>query len=258
PDSPDFQAIADKYGLEFRETDLVDQLDLRDDPLGKVVDIVPVNGRIQQVNVADEIFNNFDNTAVYRISTINDFATRERIAYWLSEKVEQKVPTFDEAREKVVDYWKQQKGIELAKEKALEMAQKANDDNQSLKDLYPEKATDTGAFTWFSAFGRFSYGTPVGVNDAGEEFMETAFSLDVNQAGIALNSTRDTVYVVQTITPDARDTVQLGTEYIENSFYKKNQIPQEVMSAKSLYRSRMNQDWIKEFREDMDVEILGQ
>ena len=48
---------------------------------------------------------------------------------------------------------------------------------KKLSEVYFERVFPTGAFTWFSNFGATRYGSPIGVTGAGDEFMETAFSL---------------------------------------------------------------------------------
>ena len=259
PTPPDFSVVAEKNGLLFSETELIDQTEIDEIPLGKIIDISIVNGQAQQVDVGQEIFRNFDNSDEYQTFSVNDFRNSSKYMYWMSEKVEQNVPTFADAKASVVEYFKHEKAVELALVEANRIADEINAaGGKLLSDVAPEKAVDTGAFSWFSTFGRFSYGAPEGVAEPGEEFMGKAFELKNNEAGVALNDTRNTVYVIQPVTPLQMTTTQLGEEYLEKNFFRTNQVPREVVSAKALYRQRMNFEWLREFLEEMDVDIVGQ
>ena len=107
-------------------------------------------------------------------------------------------------------------------------------------------------------FGRFSYGTPRGVTEPGDEFMAEAFRLKLNEAGAAANDSRDTVYVVQATNIEAADLTQAGTDYLEQNFFLTSQIPREVMAAKAHYRQEMNYDWLRNYKKAMDVKEGGQ
>ena len=260
PEAPNFQEIANKNGLQFFETELIDETQVGDEEIGKVVDIsIGPGGQAMQINIGDQIFQQFESLPEYQVMVANDFMKNAKYLYWLSEKVDQRVPSYDEAKEAIVKYWKWNKAIELASEKAQARVDEINNGNNVLlNEIAPEDSKLTGQFTWFSSFGRFAYGTPEGVTDPGEDFMSTAFELERNKADMALNETRDAVYVIQNIAPVETSFDELVDEYLAKNFFMTKQVPREVVSAKGLYRQRMNYEWLKQFRETMDVKVVGQ
>ncbi len=242
--------------IQFLETGLIDQTEIGDEKIGKVVSFDVANR--QFINTGEDIFNRFETTEIYEPAKVDDFSTSSRLIYWMAEKVEQKVPDFDEARESVIEFWKHEQGVELAKQAAQKIADDVNASEKLLKDVYPEKALETGAFSWFSSFGQFAFGAPAGVENPGEEFMSKAFALPDREAGVALNEMRDTVYVIQPNTPNNMSLEQLGLDYIEKNFFLTRRIPPEVLSAKGVYQRRMNFEWFREFLDAMDVNVVGQ
>ena len=256
PVAPDYQVVADKYGVQFAETGLVDETQIGDEQIGKVVVFDIANRRA--IQIADQLFQAFDTVAVFQPLTADDFRDNAKYLYWFSEKVDQKIPTFDEARESIVKYWKRNQAIAAAITEVESIAEKANSNDKLLSDLYPDETVETGGFAWFSKFGRFSYGNPIGVTSPGEEFMETAFSLGQRKAGIAANETRDTVYAIQNVSPLTKSTDQIASDYLKQHFFQTRQIPQEVITAKQLYRRNMSSDWNQEFRKEMDIKVVGQ
>ena len=259
PPTPDFNEIADRLGIQFVETEAIDETQIADEEIGKVVDIsIGPGGQAQQINVGEQIFANFESLPEYQVMIANDFMKNAKFLYWLADKSEQSVPTLDEARESIINYWKRNKAVEIAIQEAEKIANDLNQDSDKLlNELYPEKAKLTGQFTWFSSFGRFAYGAPEGVKSPGEEFMGVAFDLQPRKAGFALNELRDEAYVIQSVQPEDAQT-DLAADYIEKQFFMTKQLPREVVSAKVLYRRRMNQDWLRQFRKSMDVKIVGQ
>ena len=256
PARPNYQEVADKYGIQFAETDWVDQTTIGDEQIGQVV-VFDMASR-QAIQIGEQLFFDFDNLAEYQPLSADDFRTSSRFLYWFSEKAEAKVPSFDEARESVLEYWKRNKAIDLAMIEAEKIAEETTNQKKLLSAAYPEKAVDTGSFAWFSKFGRFSYGAPIGVTQPGEDFMATAFELKSNECGAAMNDLRDIAYVVQNVTPVEKSTDQIASEYLKQHFFQTRQIPREVMTAKQRYRQEMNFDWSRQFRKSMDVNVVGQ
>lgn len=256
PAVPNFLEIADKYGVQFAETGLVDETQIGDEQIGQVIVFDIANRRA--VQIADQLFQAYENVSVFQPLSAEDFRDNAKYLYWFAEKVDQKVPTFDEARESVVKYWKRNQAIESALSEAESIAEKANSQKKLLSDLYPDEAVDTGGFSWFSKFGRFAYGTPVGVTAAGEDFMKSAFELGEREVGVAMNETRDTVYAVQNVSTVTKSTNQIASDYLKQHFFQTRQVPQEVISAKQEYRRKMAREWNQEFRKEMDIQVVGQ
>jgi len=183
--------------------------------------------------------------------------TADAFIFWMSEKVDVRIPEFAESTDKITEYWKHQQAFELAKQAAQEMADKANAASQKLTALYAETAAPTGEFTWFRP-GRSStavYGMPFGIEGAGEDFMSTAFSLENGKAAVAANEPRDTVYAVQRITP-AASVAELGQEYFDKQYFRFKRVPTDVMGAAQHYARELDLDWNQEFVKSMDLKRM--
>ena len=262
PDTPDFEAIAKENGLVFAETGLVDPFELRETKIGKVNFLVQVQSpqggtRPDYQSVANKIFLDYDRVDVNYPQSISDLMTADAYVFWMSEKVEVRIPEFEESQEKIKEYWKHQQAIELATKAAQGMADKANSSGDKLTTLYPDDASPTGEFTWFRP-GRSSqavYGMPFGIEQPGEEFMESAFSLENGKATIAANESRDTVYVVQRIT-EASSVVELGDEYLDKQYFRFKRVPTDVMGAAQHYARELDLDWNQEFVKSMNLKRM--
>ena len=256
---PDFNALADKLQLQFMETDLINQNQIAEERIGQITTFSFANQQLVQNNVGEQIFAMYEDIPLYQPTAVDDGANRAKVIYWLSEKVPQSVPDFATARDSVIEYWKYQQAIQAAEDEAKKIAAKLKESGKLLKDLYPEKAQDTGAFSWFASFGRFDYGQPASVEKPGEAFMEAAFGLEQpGDAGYALNEDRKIVYVIQNNSPFVKSLEQIGKDYMDQNFFQTKTIPREVVTAKSLYRRRLNVDWYQELQDDMKVDIVGQ
>ena len=256
---PDFNKTADEFQLQFMETDLVNQITIKEERIGQITTFSFANQRLVQNDVGEQIFNQYEDLPLYQPTMVDDGANRAKVIYWLVEKVDQNIPDFKTARPAVVKYWKRQQGLKAAETEAQNVVTRLKDTGKMLKDLYPEKAQDTGAFSWFSSFGRFAYGQPAAVEEPGEDFMAEAFSLrEPKDAGFALNGNRDIVYVIQNNSSYEKSLEQLGKEYMDQNFFQSKRIPQEVVSAKGMYRRRLNFEWLRELQDKMKVDVVGQ
>ncbi len=262
PPVPDFEAIAKENGLVFRETGLIDPFELRDTEIGKVNFPVQVQSpegpvRMDFQSVSNRIFLDYDRVDVLIPQEVSDIMTANAYVYWMAEKVDVRIPEFDEAKPKIEKYWKYQQAFELAKKAAQEMATEAKSTGKKLTELYPETAAPTGEFTWFRP-GRTAtavYGMPFGIKQPGEEFMQTAFGLKEGETGVAANETRDTVYVIQRTTPPV-SMADLGSEYLDSHFFRFKRVPTDVMGAAQHYAQELEFDWRDEFVESMKLKRM--
>ncbi len=262
PPVPDFEAIAKENGLVFRETGLIDPFELRDTEIGKVNFPVQVQSpegpvRMDFQSVSNRIFLDYDRVDVLIPQEVSDIMTANAYVYWMAEKVDVRIPEFDEAKPKIEKYWKYQQAIELAKKAAEDMATKARSAGKKLTELYPETAAPTGEFTWFRP-GRTAtavYGMPFGIEQPGEEFMQTAFGLKEGETAVAANKTRDTIYVIQRTTPPV-SMADLGSEYLDSQFFRFKRVPTDVMGAAQHYAQELEFDWRDEFVEAMKLKRM--
>jgi hypothetical protein len=264
PAPVDCKAIADKYNLEFRETGLLDELQLEETEIGKTRvfrQVMGPNGRPQAAfpPLAQIIFDGYHDTNEYDPKRENDMMAGATYLYWLSEKADSRIPNLEDVKDEIVEFWKKQKAFDKALDEARQIASTVNEKpGETLIGKYPEKAIQTGEFTWFNTTSnRPSISVPVGVTQPGEDFMKTVFGLDQYQAAATFNYDRDTVYVVQMMSAKA-SVAESGNDYLENRFFKFKTIPNDVRSVSQWYGQEINIDWNEEFTKSMDLEFLGQ
>jgi hypothetical protein len=249
PTPPDFQAIADQNGLRLGETELLDNDQLKETELGKTMNFTQRSMDL----LADMIFDRFNTTDVYSPTTYNDGT--KAFVYWPVEMRETEIPKLEDCKEEVINFFRQQKAFEAAKEAAQAIAAKASVDKK-LTEIDPDKAGPTGEFSWFQVRGRRTeFSQPIGVELAGEEFMETAFSLKEGEAGVAANRRRDIVYVVQSTSP-TEDVAKVGDEYLNDQLFKFQRIPADVGMVNAHYYEERQRDWNREYVDSMDFDFM--
>ena len=258
----DFETIAQEYNLIAKETPLVDDEGLSEEQLGKVQALMPVrmrNGRSQPqiVRIGEHIFNGFEGLDEYEAQTVQDFGTQSVFVYWLSDKRQPRVPTFEECRDQIVAFWSNQKALELAQEEAQRLVDSMDDKRGDLlSDVYPDRTFPTGEFTWFSNYGRPAISNVVGVSNPGDDFMKTVFGLERYGVSSSVNASRDTVYVVQRVSEE-RGVDEVAKDYMENQYFKFKTIPTQVRDTAAWYRREMQLDWADGFAEEMDYNMVG-
>ena len=256
-DDQKLKEIADEFNLEFNSTPVVDYEQMREEPLGKITTYsIGQEGRIMPQNVTNMIFGGYHDKELYQPSKVEDFAARSTYLYWLSEKIDQRIPDFKDAKPSVEKYWRQQQALELARADAESMSKTVNQSDKPMSETYTE-AVDTGSFTWFNSMGGIRYSTPVGVEQPGKEFMTEVFSLKEMEAGVAANEMQDIVYVIQVVKQDQKTVEQMGDDYLNQQFFTFKQVPFDVSSLSNFYSQEMNYDWMDEFAETMELKWVG-
>ena len=257
----DFKALAEKHNLVLNETPLSDEFALSESPLGRVA--VPMlvrgpNGMQQRAvrSVSQILFDRFDDYKVYEPSPANDFLTGDSYLYWLSEKEDARSPTLEECKDEITKFWKSRKAVELAKAEAQKIVDNVKTQGKPLTELYAERATSTGEFSWFNNFGRLTIGTPANVTDPGDEFMSTAFELKKSGVGMSPNRSKDTIYVIQMVS-DRKTVDELGSDYLNNQFFRFKQVPNDVKAVSSYYGRELNYDWNQQFSDEMGLKFMG-
>ncbi len=261
PAALDFEAMAAKYGLVFSETGMVDDVEVLEDPIGRLGVPMTVQryGRRQQtvVPVGQLVFNDFGNIRLFDAQTVNDlWGSQDSYLFWVQDKAKTRVPDFEDCRDEVEKFVKQKKAFELAMTEAESMKKKVNDiRGKTLAEVFGDRAVPTGAFSWFTNFGSTRYGVPSGVKAAGEDFMETAFSLAKLEAGVAPNASKDVIYVVQAIEP-ARAMSEAGHDFLANQYFKYKRIPNETFQVGQRYVRELSLDFNQNLQDEMGFKFI--
>ena len=256
----DFAKVGKEYNLDSGETGLVDEIELEKETIGKVQAFkqMMVRGRAvpQLVPVGQLVFDNLDDARFYEAQTEMDWSSNSIYLYWIAEKAETEVPSFNDCKPAIEKFWKQKKAYELALADAEKIKDEINQKRKKMSEVKNgERVFSTGAFTWFSSVGRTIYSNPLNVDNAGEDFMSAAFSLEELQAGVAPNANNDTIYIVQAL-GEPRTAEETGRDYLENQFFRYKRIPTEVLRASQVYGQQLNLTWNEELQETMDLKYI--
>ncbi len=245
PEPLDFEDIADRYNLEFRETGMVSSVEFEKDEFGGLLGM----------NIPLQVFSQYDKKRLFEPEVVQaGLPAPNMFAFWFEEKQDTRVPTLKEAEPEIVDYWKQQEAKKLALADANSIAEKVNRaEGKSLKDLYPEKAMDTGAFTWFNSQSR-QISQPFGATgDADDDFMQVAFSLQPGQAGVVEGASNDRVFVIE-CQAGARSMEEVGREYLKDQFGPFRGATPAISSAASYYRFESIGEITELLRNDLEFQ----
>ncbi len=255
PELPDFQAIADQYGLRLGETELLDNDAMLKTELGEIYEIFNVQGRPIPVKLPDVIFNNFNKLSEYDSASTDNRFTATSYVYWPTELAESKVPTLEECKDEIINYWRQQQAIEAARKAAEEIAAKVSKDNK-LSSIDPAKTIQTGEFTWFQPRDRRAVlSNPIGVDSPSEDFMETAFSLGDGEAGVAVDGSGETIFVIQSLSPKT-SMAEVGDDFLKNQLFRFQRLPPDVGLVSDHYFRQKTLDWNREYVDSMGFELM--
>lgn len=245
----DFEAIAKDYKLSLRQTGLMTMAEMSKDPFGGL--------NLGFSTISEYIFFFSNKRKLFEPQPLNGAAASlpNSYVYWLTENEEPREPTFDESVEQIKEFWFNQKAFEMAQKEAEALKAKVNAAKESkLSELYTDKALPTGQFSWFDSQRGNSLSMPGNVDSPSDEFMETAFSLAPLEAGVAVDASRETVYVVQSIN-GPRQMNEVGQDFLENQFMKFQMVPYDVQRAASYYSGSEQQKANESLRENQGFEM---
>ena len=249
PDKPDFEQMAKQFNLELKETGLVDRDAMKQDPLGSIEVGVDVFGNYLFFMAGEKKL--YEGTPFGGASAI----VPDYYLFWYIENEKPRVGDFEECKEQVVKFWKKREALKLAKEEAESISKKVNDVRKSkMSELYPERALTTGQFSWFDTVRGGILSRPGNVDRPSDEFMATAFSLVELEAGVAVDSNRENVYVIQSIS-GSRPISELGDDFLQNRLMRFKRVPSEVRRAAAYYGRQEGRKAELEMRESLGFEL---
>ncbi|MDX1961776.1 MAG: hypothetical protein SFX18_01405 [Pirellulales bacterium] len=150
--------------------------------------------------------------------------------FWKTDVQPERVPDWSESaiQQQVTTAWKMIEAKKLATQQAETWAAKARAENRSIIDLHGldtqiPAAITVSDFAWLQQTNLTSFDEPPlyeitkvpGIDQAGETFMQTVFSLPVNGIGVTSNQPGTQVYIVQVT--KARDLEKLREQYLTES-----------------------------------------
>ena len=261
PTPINFKALANKLGLEYRETkDFVTDASILESEIGKIESMRFVRGPNNQIRpnfqkLGSTIFQNYHDLRLFDAKKADDFRTQKQYLYWVNEKRDPAILEFDEAKPMIEKFWKYQEARKLAKAAAEKFAKIVETRKVPMESVDGEKTRKTGAFKWLQMDpnGQVVIGTPKDVEKPGEKFMETAFSLDELDTGVAPNNTNEYYYAIQLIkkVPTTDDLTQ--SRIFMNRLISFQRLPPGMTQITARNTRKSTLAWIDEFDKEMGV-----
>ncbi|MFM7074303.1 MAG: hypothetical protein ACKO38_21150, partial [Planctomycetota bacterium] len=248
----DAKALADRIGVAYGKTPLVDGIEVQEQELGKSAMFSFSNG-FSRISFAEIAYR--ENLLLYKAEQIFGDDPDVEFLYWKTEEKASYVPELAEVRDQVIATLKRQKALALATKSAEEKVKEASG-KDSLKAAFGDKTLETNEFSWMTAGAvPFSTGAPTisrvdNVDMAGADFMRAVFRLKVGETGVAVNQPKTTVYVV-------RITSESPSEEVLRERFLQTGANFEVAHLAQTEGSSIASDWIKELEGQLGVQWRG-
>ncbi len=215
PEPIDLAKIADANGLEYGRTGFLNSLTAQDTDLGK--SIFQNQSSFSGVSFINVMMNKqIPKFVPYSFDFLGAGSEFSNFLAWKVEEKDSFVPTFEQAREEVVNAWKQSKARELAKAEAEAVLSKVEEANgwTVLSETDQALVIRPTPFTWLQPPSFFSREITTSlIDDIGEvdnEFMATAFNTKPGDYTIAPSINRDRYFVLKAVerTPNDAELLQ--------------------------------------------------
>ena len=254
PEPIDFKAFAEKHKLNYQVTEEpLDYFELVEHPVGSPQVLSQNAGRFPAY-VANFIFGNYHRLGPFQSEVVDEHRTLNKHIFFIEEKVEAKVPTFEEAREDIEAYWRYQKAVALAQSDLEQLASQLKQNNENLIDRVDDAPMLSGGFSWIDGRGNFPSVGQDFLNklETGEEFMTTAFALPLNDYGVAVDGSFKYMTLIQKTKEEERDVATLQKSFFE-SIAASQGMPWNYRSMRSGNLYRRLSDWFDEQEKKYDV-----
>ncbi len=201
PQRPDLQALADRLGLSYRETGMIDARQLQDQP------IVDSFGRGEGMQRGNPFLQTMyiDRPSLFTPVRTEDPQARVSYVAWKIDERAASIPTLEEARDEVILAIRTAEARKLARAEAEKLAKDFNTSDQPVRQLIPEERSSllfesVGPFSWMNSFGfgmQPFMGNVPELDSVGEAFMRQVFTSELDQWGVAANAPETVFYVVR-------------------------------------------------------------
>ena len=201
PQRPDLQAVAERLGLSYSETGMIDARQLQDQPIansfGRGEGMQRGNSFLQTMYI--------DRPAMFSPVRTEDAQARLSYVAWKIDERAAAIPTLEEARDEVILAIRTAEARKLARAQADKLAKDFNGSDQPIRQLIPEDRSSLlfeslGPFSWMNSFGfgmQPFMGNVPELDSVGEAFMRQVFTSELDRWGVAANSPETVFYVVR-------------------------------------------------------------
>ncbi len=254
----DPKTVANKYHLQYKLQPLSDELDMSNSIVGKTIVAVEINTfygpQTRDVQIAALLFNKFHELGTWQPEIFEEYFVPNQHLVFATEKSTPTVPEFANANADVEKFWKREKALVLAKAAANKVADQLNSSGQLVSVVDPAGVKNTGGFTWHTQSSLY----PVfpGNIRPGEEFMETAFALENNKAGVAPDLLRETVYVIQKVHLDSRTNEELQELFFQSMATNKG-FGSSIGQLHQQQIRQLSSEFFDQLNEEYQVKWLG-
>lgn len=256
----ELEALAEKYGVKAFTTEFISQVDAQTNEsmdIAKSRDMNPRSPSFFQpwLSIA------FQPKGLLRPMTTRDVATSASFLSWKIDEREGNIPEFKAVRDEVLQAWKLIKARDLALKKANEYAEMVRKAKQPMKEVFAKEkelpVSEVGPFSWLTRpsvpFGSQQappshYPRIAGVENPGEDFMETTFRLQPGEVAAALNHPKSIAYVIYAVEFVPTDAV------LEQEFMVKIREYDRYSDAGRVKRAEAQNDWMESLLAEYDVE----
>ncbi len=250
PELPDFRELADRLRLQFQETEVIDLVTLRDSDLAKSLE-----------GLAFDVAVHFNEASLYHPYRFTSSFPASTALYWFKEKHEAKERTFAEAKGDVLDFWRKRQAMDMAMKRAAAIAQQAVAEDKSFYEIDPALARSTGEFSFYerdvNVFMQIAWkiGSPMYVENPGEEFMEAAFGLQPKQTAAAFNADRTIAYAIRMIADASQERGNL-TDMLYMQMVNGQDVPRDLMMISRDKRIDTFRTWARQIMDAKEVRWL--
>lgn len=267
PEPFDLDALASKYGLSSAITGKQSFSSMQKTPFGKtpIFSRDPQNPQgMSQTQLATIVFSTYDRASEFVPDQQSVFGTD--YLYWITEKIPPGIQKLEDCREEVIEYWKYQKAIEAAKEKASKIVGSISKDKITLKNKYGDDVETPIQFSWMNTPKEFAppqVSNLFGISKPSDDMMSEIFSTKIGDAGYALNADNSVVYVFQVTDKDAsaEDEAELQALFFQqvNGTDSSRESLMQGFNTRQLAfneQSKVIRDWYEQIEKELGVKWI--
>ncbi|MEX0586512.1 MAG: hypothetical protein WD176_07710, partial [Pirellulales bacterium] len=168
-----------------------------------------------------------------------DETNKNQYVFWRIDERPESVPEFAQIRDEVLRTWRMsntagKNARDLARERADDIARNVRGLNQTLKERFIDdrtmKVVESGAFAWLTRgstpmglqFGFPRLSEVEGVEEPGNEFMQSVFRLKDREIGVAMNAPGTVAYIVQVFDEPDSEPETLRREFTSTAYSSVN------------------------------------
>ena len=241
------EKFAEQFGLNYKETGLLDFLELSKTKIGEVQIPTQINfgGQVFQIPrpLSAVLYEGYNKLTLFAARKV-DGADGSVYLYWVKESKDSYVPEFSEVKDELTAFWKKKKAFEKASKDA-EAIVKDLAGGGKLSEKFPEKSKPTGEFSWFNTLGAIKIGGTAELEGADNDLMKKIFALQNDELDFGPNQSYEKIYVVQMLNQgDSGE--ELVKQYFDDQFFKIKRLPADVSEASDYYSTSYINDWFTE------------